>query len=472
LNQIRSQLPSSGNVPAVPPYVNIDVVAQTVLVNFFSSQWLNSCYVSFEAKKTGLTILSDLTFMDTWIATFPEAWLCVKEFLFENCPSDEPEILLLCNDCLWVLSNVAGDCIELRLELASSTQFRAILCFMLSYGLGKPDLKQEIALTISVVCQSVSRSKEDRIMAAPETARYFAATVLHILEYFDRNLRDLIIENCFNTLQLVVRGCTEKPPDQQWLVDTFMSESTVFLIEKFSTSPSHVARKAVLRFAEQLGQYNHVLMRLCRVGILPLMHELLTASCLNVGERISVLRFLSNFCTVGSPAVEQLCARTNLLSELVYLAESRNEAIAIIEESYFVICNAVVNAAPKELQKMWEERIPDTLVHAEQHCLGHFRPNDIFRAYVKFPNSFLSRLYIFYEEPVTAQKMKSTYKVELISGLYPEFMCEEKKLILEAYAQDAPVTDLPRIAQLSLYDESVDDIMTLESLRLGKRSPN
>lgn len=389
MNQIRCQLPSSGHVPAVPPYVNIDAVAQSILINFFSSQWLNSSYVSFEAKKAGLAILSDLTFIDTWIARFPAGWWRVKEFLFENCPSQEPQTLLLCNDCLWVLSNVAGDCIELRLELASSTQFRAILCFMLSYGLGKPDLKQEIALTISVVCQSVSRSKEDRIMAAPETARYFAATVLHILEYFDRNLRDLIIENCFNTLQLVVRGCAENPPDKQWLVDTFMSESTVFLIEKFSVSPSHVARKAVLRFVEQLGQHNHVLIGLLRAGILPLMHELLTGSHLNVGERISVLRFLSNLCTVGSSAVEKLCARANLLSDLVCLAMSDCEPMAIVQESYFVLCNAVVKAAPKELEKMWEERVSDTLVNAYENRIKIPVPNDIFRAYVKFTDCFL-----------------------------------------------------------------------------------
>lgn len=68
--------------------------------------------------------------------------------------------------------------------------------------------------------------------------------------------------------------------------------------------------------------------------------------------------------------------------------------------------------------------------------------------------------------------MKSTYKAELISGLYPDFMCDEKNLILQAYAQDAPVTDLPKIAQLTLYDESVEDILVLESLSLGKRSPN
>lgn len=334
-------------------------------------------------------ILADLTFMDTWIAAFPETWERVKEFLFENCPHHEPEILLLCNDCLWVLSNFAGDSTELRLELAGSTEFRAILVFMLNYGLDNPTLKQEITLTVATVCQSVIRSKEDFVKAAPETADYFAATAIRILEHFDKNLRDLVIENCFNTLDLFIRGYAAKPLDRQWFTNTFMSKSTISLIEKFSTNPSPVARKAVLRFVEQLGQHNHVLMGLLRAGILPHMHELLTATRLNAKDRISVLRFLSNLCTVGSSAVEQLCARANLLSELVYLAESRDEQISIVEESYFVICNAVVNAAPKELQKMWEERISDTLVNAEQHCLGDFRPNDIFRAYVKFTDCFL-----------------------------------------------------------------------------------
>ena len=49
-------------------------------------------------------------------------------------------------------------------------------------------------------------------------------------------------------------------------------------------------------------------------------------------------------------------------------------------------------------------------------------------------------------------------------------MCKEKHLILEEYHKDAPITELPRIAQLTLYDESVEDIMGFESLVLGKQS--
>jgi hypothetical protein len=54
--------------------------------------------------------------------------------------------------------------------------------------------------------------------------------------------------------------------------------------------------------------------------------------------------------------------------------------------------------------------------------------------------------------------------------MYSNYMCEEKHLILEEYHGDASVTDLPRIAQLTLYDESVEDIMGVESLVLGKSS--
>lgn len=46
-------------------------------------------------------------------------------------------------------------------------------------------------------------------------------------------------------------------------------------------------------------------------------------------------------------------------------------------------------------------------------------------------------------------------------------MCEEKRAILEEYRKDDP--EIPSISQLTLYEESVEDIMGLDSLGISEK---
>lgn len=362
---------------SILPLDQISEEAKATLIAFFSSNWLREEIPSFE-KHLGLTILSHLAYLGNFIAERPETWEPVKEFLFDI-PLDYTHNLMI-SDCLWVLSNVCGDYSRLRMELARSEELRRIIDDRMSYA--KKDLHSSVDMVsaITTACQSLIRSEESLNLADPATVEYFAKIALDILRSLSFYLLEHGIENIFVTLKFYVRCARLNAMRTDFLCQEFFSGNMEKVFLDFVYTKSSLIRNEVLEFMKELSLSDQTAIPIATNGVFSMFHSLLRSLLLSDKEQAGVLLICSNLCTTGYKAVKKLCNQPGFVADILTWASDRQKIPAIVKECYFVICNAASNADPEELEFMFNEMAPGTLVYALTKDISLPAPSDIFRA--------------------------------------------------------------------------------------------
>lgn len=433
--------------------IELTELQKTRAVELFSVPFLGIYFFTYELQEAFLETLVSLCVW-SWLAEFPSTWEYTKDFLFENYSSNDVYKIKLCGLCLCVLSNISVEIPSFKQQLGRSVQLRAAMDRLCERG-ARSRFVGTLCEDMATMCQSMVRENDSTVIIDGEITEFFAFKALDILKIGNHSLTQIAVSDCFQALYVYTKGVVDQICNYNRFSQKLLSQETFQLILNYARSPDQEISSSSLKLFLEMTQMNSAGEVLFNYGIVNHLQEILESRQLHPKVLQNIVPILYNLCEISYYHANTICERNKLIVDvcaiLTYCSNPR-----VVTEIYHFLCFVVQGVENHNIKKLYLWEVPKILLQAGGRQVSDPDHHVIFNALARF-----------YQNSGVLPYIKSDITADEISQLYGPLCCPGKNLILEFYTEAPTEIDLENFGQLTLFNESIEDVMHIDSLELG-----